>query len=1557
MNSLGVGGTNAHMIVEEGVPAAPTSESRKRQVLLLSARTENALESASGRLADALRADPEINLADAAHTLRMGRKRFERRRAVVCDGLEDAIEKLEQEPPAERVLGQGGSETPSIAFMFPGGGAQYPEMGRELYQEEPVFRAALDECFALLDEPYRTELLAVLFPDADRLDWAKGEFERPSLQLPALFMIEWSMAKLWMSWGIEPGALIGHSMGENTAACLSGVFQLPEAISLVRLRGRLFETVEPGGMLSIPLPASEVEPMLGPDLAIASVNAPELCVASGPSATLDALAAEFAEREIDTRRIKIEIAAHSAMLEPILAEWKAFLESMTLSAPTIPIVSNRSGTWLTEAEATSPQYWTDHLRHSVLFAQGVGQLLEDPNRLLLEVGPGRTLTMLARMHSDKTPQHEMLYSMPHPDEISDGVVFAMRALGKLWTTGANPDWSGFAAGETRRRIELPAYPWEHQRHWVTPGHELYSEGAVGQGVPRLEDPSEWFHTLDWKRAPLGAPSDEKRNVLVFAGEDALSNAFIEALEAAGQQPRVVREGSAFEITGPGAFRLRPGVQGDYDRLLGALEAEGAIGGELVHLWNVDGGGAKADTADLDRAFYGFLQLARAVSDADLDVPMTLNIVSTGMQEVAGEGLAQPLRSLLLGPCRVIPREFPALRCRSLDLDAAAASPAQAGDWAERLLAELGADHEEVAWRGRARFARTIHTLPLAPVQPETTQLREGGVYAITGGLGGLGLVLAKHMAEKAGAKLALIGRSGLPDRADWEARLASHGAGDAINRRIAAVQELEALGAEVKVVAADVTSAPAMKAAIADIESDLGALCGVVHAAGVLDDQPIAMKTAASAESVLAPKVQGTLALDAAISGKPLDFVWLFSSVSAAAGLPGQIDYTAANAFLDAFAKHRCARGEAPTVAVAWGPWQEAGMAAELAREASGGGVAEPRELGHALLSHCIHETGREEVFSSRFATASHWLLDDHRVSEGDALIPGTGYLELVRAALASKPQDRAIEFRDVFLVAPFVVPDEGDRELRIQLERESGDFVVVGRAGGEGEEGPWTDSVRGSVRYVDHDASVRDAVVDLDALAARCTQRSETFDAPPQPPNLRFGPRWGCLKEVKYGDGEAIAELDLPGEFEADLETIALHPAVLDLATGCAHSLIHGFDDASDFFVPMSYARVLVSAAMPKRVFSHLRCREEEGGDGEYAFFDITIYDEQGRECVRVEEFMLKRIAGGVNLIGGADAASAPAVVMFDDPSAQSGGSNPMLENMRNAIRPAEGLDALERILASGATGHVLVLPHDLSRWIDELTAATNPEPAGARRDEDPALLQDLAESETTILEQVGVADVAVTAHFDRPGERRLLAHLVWDPSENVTTSELRRALRKILPSDLMPQNFVELDGLPRLADGAVDKSALEDPFGLADDYVAPRSDTEKAVAKVWQEILGIDRVGLYDNFFDIGGHSLLSMRVIVRVEKKLGVRLNNAIMVLQTLEQVAAEVDKQNGGAAGASAETSDIEAAGEAGAASAGAAEAAKPGSPAKDAAASEEKGLSARLFRAVRKRVGS
>ncbi|MGZ6078068.1 MAG: type I polyketide synthase, partial [Myxococcaceae bacterium] len=465
VSSFGIGGTNAHVILEEAPAQEPAkSKSRPWQLLTLSARTAPALEEATTNLQAWLEKHPEAELAQVAHTLQVGRQRFEHRRVLVGRDTDDARAALAARDPQRLRSGVEESSARPVVFLFPGQGAQYVGMGRELYESEPLFRKHVDDCCARLRPALGFDLREVLFPPPGAEPAAEARLIQTSVTQPALFVIEYALAKLWMGLGLTPQAMIGHSIGEYVAACLAGVLTLEDALALVAARGQLMQSLPGGSMVSVALSEAELRPLLGPALSLAAVNGPSLCVASGPTEVVESLEAVLAQRKVEFRRLHTSHAFHSAMLDPILDAFTARVRSVRLSRPRRPYVSNLTGTWITEQEATDPRYWVEHLRQAVRFADGARLLLEDPTSLFLEVGPGTTLGMLVRQAAQAPGQRTILPSLRHPRESLSDRARLLETVGRLWLAGAPLELSGLTPPEHRRRLPLPTYPFQRERY-------------------------------------------------------------------------------------------------------------------------------------------------------------------------------------------------------------------------------------------------------------------------------------------------------------------------------------------------------------------------------------------------------------------------------------------------------------------------------------------------------------------------------------------------------------------------------------------------------------------------------------------------------------------------------------------------------------------------------------------------------------------------------------------------------------------------------------------------------------------------------------------------------------------------------------------------------------------------------------------------------------------------------------------------------------------------------------------------------------------------------------
>jgi acyl transferase domain-containing protein len=457
LSSFGVGGTNAHLVLEEAPKTMPVPD-QSPQLFVLSAKTPTALDDATSRLTEHLRAHPELAPADVAHTLQTGRRAFRHRRAWVATLGDEKAKSFSGEAPSRIV---------PVAFLFPGQGAQRVDMGRELYAANPIFRTEIDRCCALLEPELGLDLRTVLYPSESDALAASDKLMQTSLTQPALFVVEYAMAQMWLALGVRPRIMIGHSLGEYVAAVLAGVFTLENALHLLAVRGRLMQSLPGGTMLAVARSEAEIKPLLLEGLGLAAVNGPNSCVVSGPHELVIALEKKLLDQGIVSKELKTSHAFHSAMMDPILAEFEDEVRRVPRQKPQIPMVSSLYGRVASDEEWMAPGYWSAQLRQAVRFADAVEVLLKQPELVLLEVGPGQTLTALTRQNAARRPGQPTIASSPRTCKESEAAEF-LAAAGQLWVAGVDIDWSALPDAKDRRHVSLPTYAFERKRHWIEP---------------------------------------------------------------------------------------------------------------------------------------------------------------------------------------------------------------------------------------------------------------------------------------------------------------------------------------------------------------------------------------------------------------------------------------------------------------------------------------------------------------------------------------------------------------------------------------------------------------------------------------------------------------------------------------------------------------------------------------------------------------------------------------------------------------------------------------------------------------------------------------------------------------------------------------------------------------------------------------------------------------------------------------------------------------------------------------------------------------------------------
>ena len=977
VSSFGLGGSNAHVVVEEAPPPAEEVPALERpwHLFTLAARSQEALQALVRRYSAALQAQPTLALGDLCYTASTGRNHFAHRLSMTADSLASLQAQLvaySDDPLAPGfstgVVSQQ-QAAPKIAFLFTGQGSQYLGMGRELYATEPTFRAVMERCDLVLQAELGRSLIELLYPATppehnDLLD------SHPCGQA-VNFALECALADLWRAWGIQPAVVLGHSLGDFAAAYTAGVIALEDGLRLVIERGRLMERAV-GSMVSVLASEAEVLPFVTAfsDVSIGVINGPKSVVLSGGHASVAQVSAALQAASFTVRPLAIPVAAHSPLLDPVLDAFAAAVRGVKLAPPHLTVISSMTGR-VVAAELTDPAYWRQHLRNPVRFAAGVATLYAQGCTALVEIGPQATLLGMAGQVLDTATQPLLL--TPSLREGHSDWQQLLTSLGALYVHGVPVDWQSFDQHYPRRKLILPTYPFQRQRYWfeqpdgvparlpasvpTTALVEQLQQGEVQQLVAALSANgqlsaasraalpeivallvaqqreqalqarlNDWLYEVVWQAQPQATnaePLVSGRPWLIFADATGVGAALASQLQQRGELAICVAAGERYQASGADRVTSNPHRAEDYQRLLAALPMLHGI----VHLWSLD---APADDP-LVAARHGcgsVLQLVQALGQLSSPLPALWLVTRDAQAVQPTDQVTGVTQAPLWGMGNVLALEYPALKCVCLDLDQTSTIDSQARALAAEVAQRAGDMENQLALRDGVRYRARLVRHQSRPSPAAAVTIRANATYLITGGMGGLGLLVAHWLVTQGARRLVLLGRSQPQPAAQPQ------------------IQALRALGATVLVAQADVSNRAHVAGILAQLDLAYP-LAGIVHTAAAHDLGSLLQQGDwAHFDAVLLPKLAGAWHLDALTSTTPLDFFVCFSSITALTGDLGMAAYAAANSFLDAFAHYRQAR-QRPALSINWGIWAEVGAAASMERRRTQQLV----EQGHSTLA------------------------------------------------------------------------------------------------------------------------------------------------------------------------------------------------------------------------------------------------------------------------------------------------------------------------------------------------------------------------------------------------------------------------------------------------------------------------------------------------------------------------------------------------------------------------------------------------------------------------------
>ncbi len=893
-------------------------------------------------LVENLKKNPNCNLGDVEYTLQLGRTDFKYRTYAIAKSVPELIEILSKRDKKRLHYREGVRNSQPVVFMYTGFGDHYIDMAREIYEKEDVFRFYIDKCGDLVEKLTNVNLKYIMFSEycpnynINETNVKHNDNERDEevdcvhciLYAHAiLFTIEYAMTQLLISYGIEPSHLIGYSLGEYTAACVSGVVSLEDVLYMLIERGKLIETTPKGAMLAVTLPLEEVEKYLTKGLYVSLVNSQLFCTVGGDKNEIESLHKKLESDGIASKLLQSDYAYHTPMLREIHGQYLEKIRNIQFHQPQIPFVCNLTADWMADTTDLH-EYWVRHTYSSVNFQQCIQKVLKLKKVVMVEIGPGNLLKSIAMQNSMTSSEKPIIIStLKDMSSRQSDEYFLLNAFGDLWANGYNIDWKRLHKDDTPKRVSLPGYPFEHKSYWVEEEKKKQaSEQRDYKFQARKQDMSDWFYIPQWEEKAI-----QKRTLIpmstwmIMSNGGDFSKAFETYLAFHNQKIIMVYMGSHYEKKENGYY-VNPANLDDFHELLTDLKDH--IPEYILDFWGVTKNYSVQQylvnyDEILNNNFYGLLYFIQAIGKQNIRSKMRLSIITDQLQSIVNEDIPHPHQAISLGISKVIEKEYQNISCQNIDVNL---NENDIEDLVSEVINETLIEDREiaVAYRERKRYIERYVSRKIEKVEDTSNCFRQNGVYMVIGGLGGIGFTISKYLSLTYNAKLILVSRTKLPSRDQWDDILAD--SQNPLKEKIVRLRELDQLHSEYLTYAGDAEDSERIHEIVENVKCHYGKLNGVIYTGGAPGGGVLQLKERKVASKVLDSRIKASLAITEAIRGEDVDLLVLTSSINGVIGGYASSDFCSANSFMDYMTKYNEIENNIHTVAIAWDTWREVGV-------------------------------------------------------------------------------------------------------------------------------------------------------------------------------------------------------------------------------------------------------------------------------------------------------------------------------------------------------------------------------------------------------------------------------------------------------------------------------------------------------------------------------------------------------------------------------------------------------------------------------------------------------